>query len=335
MNWSLSKSYCLNVGIMTESAILFAHDKRLCLRIEGWSFYKLCHREKVKRKADQSDVAFHVRSYEDLGLERKPFTLAPDPAFYFSSRSHTEAVGQLLSFLQRDGGLALVFGDVGTGKTILSRHILESVSADMFDVCLIFNPLMTEMDFFGEIFQKFHITADSSQSPQEMGSIFKSHLLMKSNKGRKLLLVIDEAQILPDDMLSFLESLVTHKNGDYSPNLYIILFAQLEIMGRFMAPRLRAIRAATSLTCYIHPLGADEIDNYIMHRLSLAGSDGSIRFTREASAALYAASSGCPRIINTLCDQSILMLCDSKKKVVNEKVLKKILEGGTFLRRRR
>jgi general secretion pathway protein A len=289
----------------------------------------------VKRGADQSGVVFHVRSYEDLGLARKPFTLAPDPAFYFSSRSHTEAMGQLLLFLQRDGGLALVFGDVGTGKTVLSRHILENVNPAIFDTCLIFNPLMTEMDLFGEIFQKFHIPAIASKSLTEMSSAFTSHLKDQSKKGRKLLLIIDEAQILPDDMLSFLESLVAHRNGDYNPNLYIILFAQLEIIGRFMSPKMRSIRASTNLTCYIHPLGADEIDGYIMHRLSLAGSDGSIKFTRNASAALYAASSGCPRVINTLCDQSILMLCDSRKKVVDEKMLKRIIEDGAFLKRRR
>jgi general secretion pathway protein A len=289
----------------------------------------------VKRKTNQSDAIFQVRTYEELGLAHKPFTLAPDPAFHYSSRSHTEAMGQILTFLHHNGGLALVFGDVGTGKTILSRCIIERVNPAEFDTCLIFNPLMTVADFFGEIFQKFHVATGESTSVQEMEHVFRTHLKEQAKKERKLLLVIDEAQMLPDEMLSFLEDFVLKAKKGPGSNLYIILFAQLEIMSRFMNPHMKFIRSATSLTCYIHPLGSDEVESYIMHRLTKAGSEGSIRFTREAIRLLYEASSGCPRVLNTLCDQSILLLCDTQKRTIDEKMVKKVLPDNGFAKRKK
>jgi general secretion pathway protein A len=292
------------------------------------SFYKLSLGEKLSKKVDSSETVFRLSSYEELGLARRPFTPAPDPAFHFNSGSHGTAIEQLLGRLSGRKGLALVFGDVGNGKTILSRRLFELVDPAIFDTCLIFNPVATESEFIAEVIQKLHFQLTSPEEPWEGLQTLRAHIKARSLQGKKTLIAVDEAQAFSDKMLHFFAQLISPVPDGDSFFLHLVLFAQQEIVKRILDPTMQSVKEAISLTCYLQPLTPDETGSYVTHRLAKAGSDGTVRFTRDAIAILHEASQGCPRVLNTLCDRSTLVLFNKQKKVVDGRLVKWVLENS-------
>jgi type II secretory pathway predicted ATPase ExeA len=280
------------------------------------------------KKTFVPEINPRVTSHEDLGLLRKPFALTPDPAFYFASRGHGRALEQILSHLSGPGSLALVFGDVGNGKTILSRKLFELVDPAAFDTCLIFNPITTDNEFVADILQRLEVkTTNPGDFPEALCAL-RNHFA-RSTRGKRILIGIDEAQAFSDDMLRFIARLVSASKGNPS-YVHLVLFGQLEIVRRILQPTMQEVRTAISLTCFLQPLTSEETGNYVSHRLAKAGSNGSIRFTQKAVSLLYEASHGCPRILNTLCDRSLIVLHSRPRKVVDYRIAKWVLENNEF-----
>jgi general secretion pathway protein A len=259
-----------------------------------------------------------------FGFSRRPFALTPDPAFYFESASHKEAMACLRAFLSQREALALVFGDVGTGKTIFSRHFLDSITQEGFNAGLIINPTSNKTDFLSEACEALGLddifsTKDPMKNPQKGPGGAK-----RGGKGH--VLAIDEAQLLSDPVLRFVAGLSSGEAQKSLP-LHIILVGQDEIVSNLLPPEMGYLRRRIKTTCRLEPLREGEISHYIEHRLSVAGSKGKVGFTEDAVRLLYASSRGYPRIINTLCNHCLLLLSSQSDTLVSQKMVRQAMAG--------
>jgi len=269
------------------------------------------------------DNAFQQHYLEHFGFSSRPFGLTPDPTFYFESGSHAEALARLNTFISREERLALIVGDVGTGKTVLSRHFLACLDRGRFKSSLIVNPMMSETEFLSEAIREL----DNGKAPG--GREHPEGYRPSFGNGRgtgQIVLAIDEAQILSNQALRFLADLVSSRT-EAQGTLHVVLFGQKEMVARLLEPELKCVRQRIALTHCLQPFSAHEVTLYVAHRLSKAGGKGSIRFTGDATDVLFAHSEGYPRIINTLCDLCLLFLSSKSGTVVDRQVVRQVLKG--------
>jgi general secretion pathway protein A len=286
----------------------------------------ICYRMKRARRFEPGgESSFRSDYISRFGLTARPFSLTPDPAFYFPSTSHRTAVEQLACFVSRKEPLAIVFGEAGTGKTVLSRYFLASLDKERFRTGLIVNPIIEEREGFAEaILQSLggDCTLGEGDSIRQLRQEVRDDRV--NGNGRQTVLVIDEAQLLSESMLHFLTELAYPESVVHAP-IQVVLFAQTDMITRLLEPRLERVRRAIRRTQCLHPLTAAEVGVYVEHRLSVAGSKGSIRFTQDATRFLGAHSEGYPRIINNLCDQCLFLLSSRPTNVVDRSLVKRIL----------
>jgi len=248
-----------------------------------------------------------IASLGPCGLKAWPFRLTPDPVFYFDSRTHSEALRGLQSFVLRKEGLALIYGDVGTGKTLLCRRFLEGLDRRAFNTGLILNPMMNAKEFLAEALRAFDMTAPSHSTKAHMLEALSSLLKMEGEKGRVSVLAVDEAQLLSDELLELLAG----DSGSWDEggmSLRVALFAQEELASRLVDHRMRYVRQRITVTHCLRPLSLDEIGAYLMHHLAAAGSQGAIRFDKGALERIYQVSKGYGRIVNTVSGRCLLAL---------------------------
>ncbi len=276
---------------------------------------------------DPSASAFQVTYLDHFALIEKPFGATPDPDFFFASRSHSEAVQRLESYLKKGKGLALVYGDVGTGKTLVCRRVLNGLDGNEFNTALITNPLMDGAELLFEIARQFNVTPPYS-TQEAMVRALRGFLTVESKEGRASVLAIDEAQLLSDDALTLLAGLSCSDTDDEGA-LHVILFGQQEMATRLLDRPMARLRRHITVTHYLQPLSAEEVGGYVKYRLTKADSKGAISFTEEALDAVYDASSGCPRIINRICDRSLLLLSRQSGTTVDRKVLDQVIMSET------
>jgi general secretion pathway protein A len=277
--------------------------------------------------AEVYDIVPRSTYFERLGLKIRPFGMTPDPAFYFDSRTHSEALRGLQSFLQRKEGFALIYGDVGTGKTILCRHFLDGLDRRAHTVGFIINSMMNEDEkqFLTEVLRAFGIMPRSLSTDADMFETVRSLVTMESAQGKQSILVIDEAQLLSDDLLALLAKLSDPgTTGDRG--LCVVLFAQEEMASRLVQHHMRYLRRRITTTHCLLPLSPDEIGPYIMHRLVTAGSCGEIRFDKNVIEKICRVSEGYARIINTVSDRCLFVLDERSKTTVNRRIINRILK---------
>ena len=235
------------------------------------------------------------------GLTEKPFGLTPDPQFYFESRSYREAMDHLRFFLDQKEGFALIYGDVGLGKTTISRIFLDSLDKKLYHTALILNPIMDEAEFLRQVLKELAVPVYSTNR-EELLENLRDFLLDEYRQGKETVLVIDEAQLLSSELFEFIRVLSNFET-DKQKILHVILFAQPEIIQRLVEPAMRYLAQRITVIYRLRPLAQDEISLYIHHRLLKAGSRGFVQFTDEAVKEIYQASLGCPRLINVLGDR--------------------------------
>ncbi len=271
------------------------------------------------------DVLFQAPYLEHLALKTKPFSLTPDPAFYFDSRTHSKALRGLQSFLSRQEGFALIYGDVGTGKTLLCRRFLQGLDRKAYSVGLILNPTMNETEFLAEALRAFDITSPSPRGETEGVEALRSHIKAEGERGKQSVLAVDEAQLLSDDLFDLLTRLSYPGNkGDNA--LRVVLFAQEEIAARLVDRRMRRLRQRITMTHRLQPLSSDEIGPYIMHRLATAGSGGLIRFDADAVDIICRVSRGYARVINTVSDHCLFILGQRSRTRVTRRIVNQVLK---------
>ena len=249
---------------------------------------------------------------EYYGLIEKPFSLTPDPKYFFASGCHAEARDLLRYGVREREGFMCFVGGAGTGKTTLLRTVLDGFG-DNVVTALVLNPFLSEEDLLRLIQIDFGVaTRDEfasvqgrEQSKQELIDRLNDHLMQLSLQGKIAVLVIDEAQNLPMPVMEQIR-LLSNLETSKSKLLQIVLAGQLGLRDMLTAPELSQLAQRVSVRYTLQQLSVDEIGRYIEHRLRIAGSDGSVTFERSAIERIHRYSEGVPRLVNLLADRSML-----------------------------
>jgi general secretion pathway protein A len=251
--------------------------------------------------------------YEEYyGFGEKPFSLTPDPKYLYKSESHANAFDLLQYAIRRREGFVVVTGDIGTGKTTLCRAILEQLDRKTF-TALVLNPFLSEEDLLRLILQDFGVVSRDEIKRGRLAGISKQELIDTLNEfllsllplGAGALLIIDEAQNLPRQVLEqirILSNLETNKEK----LLQIVLVGQLNLKDLLRAPELRQLDQRVSIRYELKPLTREETAAYVAHRLTIAGGGSQVGFASRALDLVHRYSGGIPRLINLICDRALL-----------------------------
>ncbi|HEX2099118.1 MAG TPA: AAA family ATPase [Candidatus Synoicihabitans sp.] len=238
------------------------------------------------------------------GLAELPFNITPDPKFLYLSPTHQEALHHLKYGIQERKGIIVLVGEVGCGKTTLCRRLLNELDHSHFDTALILNPRLDETQMLKAILAELG-EAHPSRSEVDLVTQMNAILLERIGRGRDIVLIVDEAQNLSVDVLELLR-LLSNLETDKQKLLQIVLMGQPELKQVLALPELRQLRQRITVHYELNPLTRSDVEHYVRHRLTLAGSQGRPYFTRAALWRVHRFSQGIPRIINNLCDKALL-----------------------------
>jgi general secretion pathway protein A len=240
-------------------------------------------------------------------LSENPFNATADPDFFFSSKTHSEAVANLIYGIEQRKGILVVTGEIGTGKTTLCRKIFK-LSTQKIKFALILNPRCSELQLLQMIIHDLGIET-KSKNKYSLVQALNEYLIVESSQGNNIVVVIDEAQHLSVKQLEQVR-LLSNLETEKEKLLQIILVGQPELYEKLHLPDLRQLRQRVSVHFHVQPLGKEDIKNYIQHRLAKATSNSlaakAVEFTDQAIEKIYQYTQGSPRTINILCDRALL-----------------------------
>lgn len=264
--------------------------------------------------------------YHVLGLNKEPFSTSPDPAFFFLSKEHKAAFCRLQIAVSLKRGLSVILGDVGTGKTTLSRKIAQVLKEDP-DVLLniVLNPYFkTEKQFLTRLARLFHLRIPSSATGIDIMEAIERYLFEKGvEEGRTIVLLIDEAQILPDFVLEILRILLNYETNEYKI-IQLVLVGQMELLPRISSMSNFWDRIA--LKYVLNPLGEEEVSKMIAFRLHEAGyTKPESLFSEKAIKLIWNHTQGYPRRLSLICHNALERLVMYDKSVVDEGVVAQVI----------
>ena len=260
---------------------------------------------------------------EHFGFSEKPFGMSPDPSFYYESAEHKQAIDYLTFFLAQQEGFALIYGDVGSGKTTISRIFLNTLDQETYNTALILNPVADEAEFMKEVLREYR-AGEIPETKKELYDRLRHYLLDEFQKGKVNVLVIDEAQLLPYELMEFIR-LLSNIETDKQKILHTVFFAQPEFLDKLKDPRMRHLSQRITVTYCIIPLTYAEVKAYINYRLFKAGAKGPLEFQDRAMKLIHTASRGYPRLINYICDRCLLVLYAKSSFTVDGHVVSKVI----------
>lgn len=240
-----------------------------------------------------------------FGLSEKPFAITPDPRYLYLSERHAEALAHLLYGINEAGGFIQLTGEVGTGKTTVVRTLLSRVPHHA-DVAVILNPRVTPVEFLLTICEELGVTIAEADrdSVKAMVDALNRRLLSAHAAGRRIIVIVDEAQNLSAEVLEQVR-LLTNLETPTHKLLQIILIGQPELRESLDRTELRQVAQRITGRYHLKPLSREETKGYVRHRLRVAGASGEV-FTRGALSEIHRLSSGIPRVINVSCDRALL-----------------------------
>jgi general secretion pathway protein A len=240
-----------------------------------------------------------------FGLNEKPFAITPDPRYLYLSERHAEALAHLLYGINESGGFIQLTGEVGTGKTTVVRTLLSRVPHHA-DVAVILNPRVTPVEFLLTICEELglHIADADRDSVKQMVDALNQRLLAAHAEGRRIIVIVDEAQNLSADVLEQVR-LLTNLETPTQKLLQIILIGQPELRDLLDRTDLRQLAQRITGRYHLEPLSREESKGYVRHRLRVAGAAEEI-FTPSALAEVHRLAAGIPRVINVTCDRALL-----------------------------
>ncbi|WP_313703463.1 AAA family ATPase [Massilia sp.] len=241
-----------------------------------------------------------------FGLRELPFGITPDTSFFFGSARSQEALNTLLIAARSGEGFIKITGEVGTGKTLLCRKFMATLGEDFITAWLP-NPFLEPRTLMLALADELELVLDREVDQHQLLRTITHHLLMLAGQGKRVLLCIDEAQALPLETMEALR-LLTNLETEKRKLLQIVLFGQPELNRKLALESIRQLAQRITFHYHLGPLGRDDLDYYLAHRLRVAGHDGARLFSRRAVARLYRASGGIPRLVNVLAHKA-LMLC--------------------------
>jgi general secretion pathway protein A len=263
--------------------------------------------------------------YQDFfSLKGQPFSISPDPDFLFLSHRHQEAIAHLQYGVQGNGGFVLLTGEVGTGKTTVCRKLLQEIGATT-DIAFILNPALTDIELLATICDEFQIDYEKDKiSLKLLFDSLTAWMMNNHHQGRSAIVLIDEAQHLSFSVLEQLRLLTNIESNNKKP-LQVILIGQTELQQKLKQTELRQLAQRISARYHLLPLTEQESASYIQHRLNVAGVSFPI-FERQALREVFRRSQGVPRLINLLCDRSLLCAYTQNSLKVTALMVKKASE---------
>jgi len=240
-----------------------------------------------------------------FGLNEKPFAITPDPRYLYLSERHAEALAHLLYGINESGGFIQLTGEVGTGKTTVVRTLLSRVPHHA-DVAVILNPRVTPVEFLLTICEELglHVADADRDSVKQMVDALNQRLLTAHAEGRRIIVIVDEAQNLSADVLEQVR-LLTNLETPTQKLLQIILIGQPELRELLDRTDLRQLAQRITGRYHLEPLSIEETRGYVRHRLRVAGAPEEI-FTPSALTEVHRLAAGIPRVINVTCDRALL-----------------------------
>jgi general secretion pathway protein A len=260
-----------------------------------------------------------------FGFNEKPFTLTPNPRFIFLSRNHKEAFAHLLYGINNHYGFIELTGEVGTGKTTVLRTLLGQLQDENYRTALIFSPCLTGVELLRSINSEFGIESVSPYSNELLADLNR-FLLAENAEGRTVVLVIDEAQNLQPEVLEQIR-LISNLETENDKLIQIILAGQPELEILLERPDLRQLNQRIAVRYKLRSMSMPETRLYIRQRMEVAGDTGGVSFSDMTLKLIYIATRGVPRMINILCDRTLLIAYgDERRRITSGIVLRGIRE---------
>ncbi|MFQ6372119.1 ExeA family protein [Shewanella sp. YIC-542] len=252
------------------------------------------------------------------GLSDNPFSIAPNPTYLFLSERHREALAHLKYGLGETGGFVLLTGEVGTGKTTVSRCLLRQLPENT-DTAFILNPSLTEAELLATLCDELGIHYGDAPTLKQLTDLISGFLLNNHQAGRNTVMIIDEAQHLRPEVLEQLR-LLTNLETDTKKLLQVILIGQPELQQLLRRQELRQLAQRITARYHLLPLTEQEVGLYVQHRLQVAGRQEPL-FNKGAIRALHRFSGGIPRIINLLCERALMAGYGQSKTPIDRKMV--------------
>jgi type II secretory pathway predicted ATPase ExeA len=258
-----------------------------------------------------------------FGLTRNPFEISPDPFFYHPTPRHNEALANLHYGVGRRKGFIVITGEVGTGKTLLVRCLLSELRKNNISFAYVFNPLLPVVEFFQYIMADLGLP-HAGRTKSEMLLDLNRFLIQRHARGLITALVVDEAQALRHELLEEIR-LLTNLETSQQKLLQIVLMGQPELEAILDSQELRQLKQRVALRCQLQPLDADQTHRYILSRLERAGAAPAPPiFSPEALERIYEYSCGIPRVINTLCENSMVNAFSREERPVAPEIVTEV-----------
>jgi len=255
------------------------------------------------------------------GFKEKPFQINPDPNFLYLSPNHDHALKYLEYGIERNIGIILLTGEVGSGKTTLIHYLRRQVGQNL-ELAFLSNTNLSADQLLSYILIELNIEPETKGKAHNL-NLFKNYLKSLNNEGRRIILVIDEAQNLPKDALEEVRMLSNFQADDSMP-LQIFLIGQPELRTILKSPGMHQIRQRIAVNYHLNGLSREETQNYIEYRLKKAGGNRN-PFTPEAIDLIFQSAAGIPRSINILCDSALLYGFAEEVEIVDADIINSVL----------
>jgi len=272
----------------------------------------------------------HLQKF--FGFSEDPFNLTPDPRFLFLAVGHYETLSSMISGIRERKGITVISGEVGTGKTLLIYALLKELS-EKIKTAFVFYPKISYQDLLKYILTDLGVSVPR-ENLQTLLMSFKQYLKQRMDRDETVAIIIDEAQHLEFEVMENLFRLCS-EDSPVAKSVQILLVGQPELMAKLDSQEMQAFKNRVSIRNYLRPLNHKESEEYIDHRLKVAGSSSSKVFTPQAIDRISKFSDGIPRVINIICDRALLTGYATSSKKIDETIVKETIKELSHLKSHR
>lgn len=281
-----------------------------------------------KAEGDRGAMASSNGFYlEFFGLDRRPFTLLPDPGFMYWSPLHKRGYSILQFGIMSCAPITVLTGEIGAGKTTLIQHLLSDME-DSITVGLISNAQGGRGELLQWVLHALGLPIEKDATYVQMFQELQDFLISEYAQGRRVVLIFDEAQNLTVEGLEEIRML-TNINANTDELVQLVLVGQPELRDMVLNPKMRQLTQRVAASFHLERMDTASVKQYIKHRMKIAGGSGE-EFTEGACKLIFKHTQGVPRLVNQLCDYSLLYAWTNETDKVNEDVVKQVIDDGVF-----